>query len=186
LVWVLQWDKSAATPATFAISYSASSLTMRFIFSKRLSGWPMPPAAPSTATFLQGTINGGSVKGGGVAARPVTGTRASIALDAKTGSECLSKPRWAHLASITAWLREALTTCWRDATSRCSARMLDCCPIAFMPLKVAKRCTFALQRDAASLAVAEQGERVLAVAAAMIESSVRKVEGIAERHDVCI
>lgn len=112
--------------------------------------------------------------------------RASIALDAKTGSECLSKPRWAHLASITAWLREALTTCWRDATSRCSARMLDCCPIAFMPLKVAKRCTLALQRGAASLAVAEQGERVLAVAAAMIESSVRKEEGIAERHDVCI
>lgn len=52
-VLVLQWLRSAATPATLAISYSASSVTMRFIFSSRLSGWPMPPAAPSTATLLQ-------------------------------------------------------------------------------------------------------------------------------------
>ena len=50
---VLQWERSAATPGVLAISYSASWLTSGFIFSSRLSGWPMPPAAPSTATCMR-------------------------------------------------------------------------------------------------------------------------------------
>ena len=38
---------------TLRSPYSARSVTMRFILSSRLSGWPMPPAAPSTTTLLQ-------------------------------------------------------------------------------------------------------------------------------------
>lgn len=49
---VLQWLRSAATPGVLAMSYSARSVTRRFILSSRLRGCPMPPAAPSTATFL--------------------------------------------------------------------------------------------------------------------------------------
>ena len=47
---VLQCERSAATPGVLAISYSDSWLTSGFIFSSSDSGWPMPPAAPSTAT----------------------------------------------------------------------------------------------------------------------------------------
>ena len=66
---VLQWLRSAATPATLATSYSASSVTMRFILSSRLSGWPMPPPAPRTATLLQGQAWGREGKEGGRLAR---------------------------------------------------------------------------------------------------------------------
>ena len=51
LTFVLQWLRSAATPTVLAISYSASSDTYGCIFSSRASGCPMPPAAPSSATF---------------------------------------------------------------------------------------------------------------------------------------
>lgn len=52
-VGVLQWDRSAATPATLATSYRDSSDTRRFILSSRDRGWPMPPPAPSTVTLLR-------------------------------------------------------------------------------------------------------------------------------------
>ena len=74
-VGVLQCDRSAATPATLATSYSDSSDTRRFILSSRDRGWPMPPPAPSTATLLQGSEGkgvgspgGASARGGGAAA----------------------------------------------------------------------------------------------------------------------
>jgi hypothetical protein len=51
LIGVLQWLRSAATPATLATSYSASSDTRSFIFSSKLRGWPVSHAAPSRATL---------------------------------------------------------------------------------------------------------------------------------------
>ena len=47
---MLRWDRSAATPGVLAISYSDSEVTSGFIFTSMDRGWPMPPAAPSTAT----------------------------------------------------------------------------------------------------------------------------------------
>jgi hypothetical protein len=41
-----------------------------------------------------------------------------------------------------------------------AARMLDCWPIAFMPLKVDRRCTLALHRGAAMQVDGAQGARV--------------------------
>jgi len=48
---VLMCEMSAATPGAPLISYSASSLTRGFSLRRRESGWPMPPAAPRTATL---------------------------------------------------------------------------------------------------------------------------------------
>ena len=50
-VLVLQWLRSAATPATLAISYKASSSMRGCILSRSPRGWPIPPAAPKRATF---------------------------------------------------------------------------------------------------------------------------------------
>jgi hypothetical protein len=48
------WLRSAATPGvTGAISYRARSEPAgRRFFSNRARAWPMPPAAPITATFM--------------------------------------------------------------------------------------------------------------------------------------
>jgi hypothetical protein len=51
LTVVLQWLRSAATPTVFAISYKESSATSGCIFKSSASGWPIPPAAPNSATL---------------------------------------------------------------------------------------------------------------------------------------
>lgn len=51
LAGVSMWDKSAATPGVCTISYKLSSVTSGLCFSKSDKGWPIPPAAPQTATF---------------------------------------------------------------------------------------------------------------------------------------
>lgn len=48
---VSMWDKSAATPGVWTISYSRSSVTRGLCFSSSDSGCPIPPEAPQTATL---------------------------------------------------------------------------------------------------------------------------------------
>lgn len=52
---VLMWPMSAPTPGVPTTSYSRSSATAGLAFSSSASGWPMPPAAPSTATENAGS-----------------------------------------------------------------------------------------------------------------------------------
>jgi len=44
------WERSAATPGVFTMSNRASEVINGFIFRRRDSGWPIPPAAPRIAT----------------------------------------------------------------------------------------------------------------------------------------
>jgi hypothetical protein len=52
LARVLMCDRSAATPGVLTMSYSDSAEMASFCFSSSDSGWPMPPAAPRTATLV--------------------------------------------------------------------------------------------------------------------------------------
>merc|ERR1719341_2774272 len=45
------WERSAATPGVATMSYRASLVTAGFNFNSMDRGWPMPPAAPMTATL---------------------------------------------------------------------------------------------------------------------------------------
>jgi len=53
----LMCEISAATPGAPLISYSASSVTRGLSLRRRDSGWPMPPAAPRTATLVAWIAN---------------------------------------------------------------------------------------------------------------------------------
>merc|ERR1719500_2005953 len=49
---VSMWDKSAATPGVWTMSYRLSLVTAGFSFSSMDKGWPIPPLAPMTATAV--------------------------------------------------------------------------------------------------------------------------------------
>ena len=46
------WLTSAATPGAPRISYKLSDVTSGLSLRRRERGWPMPPPAPRTATFV--------------------------------------------------------------------------------------------------------------------------------------
>lgn len=50
LLWSM-CDKSAATPGVWTISYKDNSVTSGLSFINKDNGWPIPPAAPQTATL---------------------------------------------------------------------------------------------------------------------------------------
>ena len=60
----LTWLTSAATPATLAMSYRCRCSTSAVRFRSRLRGWPIPPAAPSTATVNPGLWCAGTPRAG--------------------------------------------------------------------------------------------------------------------------